>query len=340
MIAHTALMASCGKPSAPGMTLDNSMVKSMDLELSYAVHEDSGIRYKLKIVKVDEFGKFRLSFQPKVVGIYSVHVYCKGKEIPQSPFRMRLSMPRDPSAKVIGIEGKGHISGSLQLNTQVITGLNLEEEKFLVFVSHKFKLHCGQLIGEGVLDIYCQPKSAAKISLTPIEGEKGSYHCDILPLQPGFHEISVKYNGSQILGSPFKVAFHHGGVGTKCRMTESWVDHEPCGDFLNFHISTKGAGKSKLTASVKDTSTNEKLPITLTQVSEDLYNIKFCTNDVMNECLLKVKYHGEYILGAPFKLVFGLPSADTASLPRPQGKSEPATPDCGKIEKWRMSMRK
>ena len=233
-------------------------------------------------------GTYTCEFTPTVAGKYHVDVLWNDQHISSSPFTLNFKSKK----------------------SRIITGLNLEDESFRLNVPHRFKLHCGE-VGEGVLEITCKPPSAGKIKLTPL-GTPNSYQCEILPIEVGNNEISVQFNGKHILGSPFNVVFELRGDASKCRMVESSVEHQQeVGDNVSFCISTEGAGKGKLTASVENADSKEQLPVSITQSTEVLYNIDFNPGDGA-EYLLTVKYDDQHILGSPFKLVFGPPASNAS----------------------------
>ena len=225
-------------------------------------------------------GTYSCEFIPSAPGKYHINVMWNDEHIPGSPF-------------VINFKSK---------KSRMITGLNLEDENFRIKVPHRFKLHCED-IGEGILEITCSPPTAANIKVTPISGRQ-SYQCEILPLEVGNREIKVQYNGKNILGSPFHVYFDNRGDASKCKMIDSSFEHKrEVGDHVTFVVSTEGAGKGKLSASVEHTHTHDILPVSVTQATEHTYNVEFSPGDSA-EYLLSIQYDEQHILGSPFKLVF------------------------------------
>ena len=233
-------------------------------------------------------GTYSCEFTPTVAGKYHIDVLWNDQHIAGSPYTLNFKSKK----------------------SRVITGLNLENENFRIGVPHRFKLHCEE-IGQGILEITCRPPSAAAVRLTPLTTQS-SYQCEITPQETGNKEISVRYNGKHILGSPFNVVFELRGDANKCRMVESSVEHQQeVGDNVSFCISTEGAGKGKLTASVENSVTKERVPVSITPISDDRHNVEFVPGDGA-EYLLSIKYDEQHILGSPFKLVFGPPTTDAS----------------------------
>ena len=231
-------------------------------------------------------GTYSSEFLPSIAGRYHLDILWNDQHIKDSPITLIFKSKK----------------------SRVITGLNLDDEDFRIGVAHRFKLHCDE-VGEGLLELFCRPQTAAKIRLIPIS-TANSYQCEIVPQEVGNHEVSVLYNGKHILGSPFNVVFEMRGDASKVRMVESSVENEQgTGDTVTFCISTEEAGNGKLTASVENSLTKEAVPVSLTQLEENRFNVEFHPGDG-SEYLLTVKYDDDHITGSPFKLVFGPPPTD------------------------------
>ena len=232
-------------------------------------------------------GTFTCEFTPSAPGKYNIDVLWNEQPIIGSPFT--LTFKSNANA--------------------VVAGLNLESESFRVGVSHRFKLHCDS-IGQGVLELQCKPVTGGKVMVTPIPG-KNSYHCEIVPLITGPHELFVLFNGNHIMGSPFKVNFDNCGDASKCRMVSSSTEQQhEVGDAVSFIISTEGAGKGKLIAQVENPTTKEVTPVNVvpSEVDPNSFSLQFVPG-MAAEYLLTVKYDGQHIVGSPFKLVFAEPQS-------------------------------
>ena len=186
-----------------------------------------------------------------------------------------------------------------------VTGLNLEDEKFRVGVPHLFKLHCEDL-GEGTPDFACKPLAGAEISMSPAPGDN-SYWVEILPKKTGKYELTAKFNGKHILGSPFHVQFTTRSDASKCILEDSPPECQKMSTGTQnviFCVSNKGAGKGKLTAMVKSIAMNETVPITITRPFKHHYHIEFNPSEGLNYTLT-IKYDDINIPGSPFKLALG-----------------------------------
>ena len=186
-----------------------------------------------------------------------------------------------------------------------VTGLNLANEKFRIGVPHLFKLHCEDL-GEGTPDIACKPPAGAEISMSPAPGDN-SHLVEILPKKAGKHELTVKFNGKHILGSPFHVQFTTRSDASKCILEDSPPECQKMStgtQNIIFCISNKGAGKGKLRALVKSIATKETVPVTITRPFKHHYHIEFNPSEGL-DYTLAITYDDINIPGSPFKLALG-----------------------------------
>lgn len=224
-------------------------------------------------------GTYTCEFSPSLPGQYSIDILWDDQHIGNSPYNLNFK----------------------QKKKKVITGLNLDSENFRVGVPHRFKLHCDE-VGEGSLEVSIKPPTSAQIKVSDLGNE--SYQVEILPKEQGNHELAVQYGTGHILGSPFNVTFNEKGDASKCHMISNDVLQDDDGqDHVVFIISTKDAGKGKLTAHADNPGSNERLPVVIDEIEDEKFKIHFDIGDGA-EYLLTVKYDTIHIEGSPFKLLF------------------------------------
>lgn len=233
---------------------------------------------------------FKLHFVPTHPGIHELHVLNRGVHIPESPFYFDCLESPEPKSSVTS-------------NGEIV-GLNLGNEKFLLGVPFKFTLHCEQL-GNLAPEIRCESgESAVSIQMSHAPGEN-SYYCKLVPLQVGEHIISVQCEGRHIFGSPFHVKFQSRSNPNKCKLVETMAEcSQQAGDDVVVCISTKGAGKGKLTASVKSCTNELAVPATVNHPGKHHHNIFFPPSQGM-EYELSVNYDDIPIPGSPFEIKLG-----------------------------------
>ena len=224
-------------------------------------------------------GTYTCDFTPSVPGQYGIDILWDDEHIGDSPYSLIFK----------------------QKKKKVITGLNLDAEHFRVGVPHRFKLHCDE-VGEGELSVTVKPPSAGQIKVSNLGND--SYQVEILPKEQGNHELSVRYGEGHILGSPFNVVFNQRGDASKCHMINNEVIQEEDGkDKVIFIISTKDAGRGKLSAHADNPHTKERLEVNIDPLEDDQYKVHFYIGEG-SEYQLTVKYDAAHIEGSPFKLLF------------------------------------
>lgn len=190
-----------------------------------------------------------------------------------------------------------------------IFNLSLDEHTFIVDTQSKFKIFCGEL-GEGQLECLCKPSANAETEVTEDteEEEKNVFWITIIPKKPGKTTLMLRYAGNDILGSPFSVNFLSRAVSKKCHII-NFSDCPPSTDEDKklFCVSTKGAGKGKVTASARSLSTKKKVSVQTSLHSKNHYHLLLSMTEGYNY-LFTVKFDGLDIDGSPYRVLLGNPS--------------------------------
>lgn len=191
------------------------------------------------------------------------------------------------------------IRGSpLYLTFVPVAGLNLEGEKFMVGTQNKFTVDRKSVV-DGKLDIHCSDPQAATISIQSSDDDK-EFYCVITVKKEGNYQIIVKYNGYDIVGSPYNVYFQKStSVG------------------LSFSLNAEGAEASDMSAIVQNSVTMENLPVNLTDLFGGKYALEFVPSEgieyeVTIKCRLKVKTEEKVIANSPFSLRYESLPADAS----------------------------
>ena len=240
-------------------------------------------RAEVKVIDKKD-GVYACEFNPTVPGKYRLSIFWNEEHIKGSPYKLNFISNR---------------------KSMVVSGMELERADFQVGVPYIFKLDCEEA-GESTPKITCRPQNAAQISLTTVEGAHNRYHCEIVPTEPGNHEISVQYKHNHILGSPFNVHFEPSSKASKCQVIQKLVKPGEEGmSKVQLCVSTEGAGEGELEASVRDVATKEPLTIEISKSRENEkhYMLEFSIKHGM-ECLVSITYDQQHIPKSPFKLSF------------------------------------
>ncbi len=161
-----------------------------------------------------------------------------------------------------------------------VAGLSLQGKTLQVGTMHKFTVRCDK-IQPGPLHVYCNDndKNAADIIILPSEN---SYLCTILPKQVGYHTISVKYHGYDVIGSPFDVEFI-----------------PPSATNMSLSLtSLAGIESSNMSASMETSTDFRQVPVLLKQLLGGQYSLDFVPTKESEylltiKCLVKIKQEVE-----------------------------------------------
>jgi len=138
--------------------------------------------------------EYSVRFVPKEEGHHFLHAKLDGVHVPGSPFKVKVGGDgkKDGAVKVFG-----------QGLDRVKTG---EKASFVIDTSS---------VGAGTLSVTVDGPS--KVDMDCNEVDRG-YEVSYTPLVPGDYFVTVKYNGKNVNGSPFKVVVAGGAVGAKQTM--------------------------------------------------------------------------------------------------------------------------
>ncbi|XP_021916471.1 filamin-A isoform X2 [Zootermopsis nevadensis] len=115
------------------------------------------------------------------------------------------------------------------------------------------------------------------------------------PREEGLHELSVKYNGEHVQGSPFK--FHVDSLSSGYVTAYGpGLTHGVCGEPSNFTISTKGAGAGGLSLAVEGPS---KAEISCHDNKDGTVSVSYLPT-APGEYKISVKFGDKHIKGSPY----------------------------------------
>ncbi|XP_023712514.1 filamin-A isoform X3 [Cryptotermes secundus] len=115
------------------------------------------------------------------------------------------------------------------------------------------------------------------------------------PREEGLHELSVKYNGEHVQGSPFR--FHVDSLSSGYVTAYGpGLTHGVCGEPSNFTISTKGAGAGGLSLAVEGPS---KAEISCHDNKDGTVSVSYLPT-APGEYKISVKFGDKHIKGSPY----------------------------------------
>ena len=137
-----------------------------------------------------------------VAGNYTVNITYGGKQIPKSPFHVKIEPAADASK--VKVTGPGIEP----------TGIRAEEPTHFVIDASE--------AGEGNVDVSIEPDSRRMPKVDEIEVKEGdkpnTYIVTYVPPKKGKYTITVKFAGDDVPKSPFSIAVEPGVDASKCKV--------------------------------------------------------------------------------------------------------------------------
>ena len=268
-------------------------------------------------------GSVRVIFTPTAAGEEKVEVKVDGSLVPGCPVSVNVSEEDGeeavaPSLSLSPVQEEKK-DKSKKKKKDGFFNINLNDQKFTVGTPCKFKVDCREL-GSGDLLVTTKPSAAAEITVKDAS-ESNVHSVEITPKKSGKCELIIKHGSSDahVPGSPFALHVLARGSAEKCVLLENSDCAQGENNEKLLCVSTKGAGKGKLTASMKTLSSDKEVAVSVEQDSKHHHHLKFTPSHGLNY-LLTVKFDEIDIAGSPFKILLGNPSLTTVeggSLTKP-----------------------
>ncbi|XP_028923663.1 filamin-A isoform X3 [Ornithorhynchus anatinus] len=223
-------------------------------------------------------GSCGVSYIVQEPGDYEVSVKFNDDHIPDSPFVVPVASPSDDARRltVSSLQESG-----LKVNQPASFAVSLNGAK-------------------GVIDAKVHSPSGALEECYVTEIDQDKYAVRFIPRENGIYLIDVKFNGSHIPGSPFKIRVGEPGQGGDPGMVSAYgagLEGGITGSPAEFIVNTTGAGAGALSVTIDGPS---KVKMDCQECSEG-YKVTY-TPMAPGSYLISIKYGGPYhIVGSPFK---------------------------------------
>ncbi|XP_040262769.1 filamin-B isoform X3 [Bufo bufo] len=223
-------------------------------------------------------GSCGVSYVVQEPGDYEVIIKFNDEHIPQSPFMVPIIAPSDDARRltVSSLQESG-----LKANQPVSFAIRMNGAK-------------------GKIDAKVHSPSGAVEECHVSELEPDKYAVRFIPRENGIHTIDVKFNGSHVPGSPFKVRVGEPGQEGDPALVTAYgagLDRGVTGKLSEFTINTTKAGPGALSVTIEGPS---KVTMECKECPEG-YRVLY-TPMAPGNYTIGVKYGGpNHILGSPFK---------------------------------------
>ncbi|XP_072482139.1 filamin-A isoform X2 [Notamacropus eugenii] len=223
-------------------------------------------------------GSCGVSYVVQEPGDYEVSVKFNDDHIPDSPFVVPVASPSGDARR--------------------LTVSSLQESGLKVNQPASFAVSLNG--ATGVIDAKVHSPSGALEECYVTEIDQDKYAVRFIPRENGIYLIDVKFNGSHIPGSPFKIRVGEPGQGGDPGMVSAYgagLEGGVTGSPAEFIVNTSSAGAGALSVTIDGPS---KVKMDCQECSEG-YRVTY-TPMAPGSYLISIKYGGPYhIVGSPFK---------------------------------------
>ncbi|KAE8293044.1 Filamin-A [Larimichthys crocea] len=255
-------------------------------------------RARLKFAFEDrKDGSSGVSYIVQEPGDYEVSIRFNDEHIPDSPFIVPVASPSDDARRltVASLQAPNNLPP-----LKVIWGAKGLKRKSGLKVNQPASFAVSLNGAKGVIDAKVHSPSGALEECCVTEIDQDKYAVRFIPRENGLYLIDVKFNGSHIPGSPFKIRVGETGQAGDPGMVSAYgpgLEGGTTGTACEFVVNTSNAGPGALAVSIDGPS---KVKMDCVECPEG-YRVTY-TPMAPGNYLISIKYGGPYhIVGSPFK---------------------------------------
>ena len=236
-------------------------------------------------VKDNRNGSYYVEYLITNPGAYLITVLAGGTHIPGSPFKLTALPGPNPH--------RCKMSGPALNESEVFTlGQSID---FTVDVT---KGGTGKLVTKAT-----GPEGVtARVFVAKNSMSKGIHDIKIDPVHHGRYEVSVKWSGTDIPGSPFIINVFPGVDASKCRAYGRGLENGRVGSLAEFYIETHNAGSGNLYVGIHSVQDTCKIVMKPKDMKDVRTQVARYFPRKPGNFIISVTWSDKHIPGSPFKV--------------------------------------
>ena len=291
---------------------------------AYAEYPPTAEAQKQVTVDKKDSQMFTISYTPTVSGMHKIHMMWDGQALPNSPITIEVPSEHKSfqhgNAVQFDISSKGMKSKDISpfaihkpTNEQLPMVRRVVQnvaERVRLLKPPSSSLEQGAALsllfttsraGDGKLHASCAGNKSGKVNckVTTTKDETPTADVSFVPPQPDIYHVEVKWSGTHVPGSPFKINLLP-PVADNVEVVAKPETVVESGAPVDLDFDTSAAGSGELVATCQGSRTGE-VPVTVTSSGIDKYKISF-TPPEPDTYEVSVKWAGEHVKGSPFKI--------------------------------------
>ncbi|GFV00221.1 filamin-A [Trichonephila clavipes] len=226
-------------------------------------------------------GTFDVSYVPPPEGSKcNVKVAYGGKDIPGSPFQMKVKPSVEP--KNVKISGAGVLN------------------KVPASIPVEFTIDTKEA-GKAELNVDIKRPDGKPLKTQVVDNKDGTYKVRYVPEDVGPHKISVKYGGQDVPNTPITVNSYAVGQADKCKITEGIEDKVSIGEEYCITVNADEAGMGAVTCQITSSNMQGDVDIQVEDNGDGTFSIFYSVKETGNYTI-NVKFGGNPVPGGSFTM--------------------------------------
>ncbi|GFU29293.1 filamin-A, partial [Nephila pilipes] len=226
-------------------------------------------------------GTFDVSYVPPPEGSKcNVKVAYGGKDIPGSPFQMKVKPAVEP--KNVKLSGAG-VQNKVPASIPVEFTIDTKEA------------------GKAELAVDIKRPDGKPLKAQVVDNKDGTHKVRYVPEDIGPHKISVKYGGQEVPNTPITVNSYAVGQADKCKITEGIEDKVSIGEEYCITVNADEAGMGAVTCQITSSNMQGDVDIQVEDNGDGTFSIFYSVKETGNYTI-NVKFGGNPVPGGSFTM--------------------------------------